>query len=207
MPGSLGDGHAWRFSSFRESLENGDIFQLPPDYDNKVAGQSINPYVVADCAFPLTTTCMKCYEKEAPSHDEFSFNWAVIRTRRVVECAFGRLKGRFQLIRNSRLSDPKFAGEVFMVCAALHNFVERAGTPPQGRQQMQVHEPTTQDVDVSYVHTCDNNRGQAEATSAMRSHLSRHIASQLKLTPVTYEAATEYPTILHGPVVPAEQLI
>ncbi len=137
VPGSLGDGHAWRFGSFRESL--------------------------------------------------------------------GRLKCRFQLIRNSRLSDPKFAGEVFMVCAALHNYLKRAGTPPPGRQQMQAHEPTTQDADVSYGHTYDNNRGPAEAASAMRSHLASHIASQLNLTPVTYEATTEYPTILHGPVVPAKQ--
>jgi hypothetical protein len=33
-------------------------------------------------------------------------------------------------IQNSRLSNPEFAGDVFMVCAALHNYIERAKILP-----------------------------------------------------------------------------
>ncbi len=60
------------------------------------------------------------YDVSSPTHEQFNFNYSVIRTRRVVECAFGRLKARFMIIQNSRLSNPEFAGDVFMECAALH---------------------------------------------------------------------------------------
>jgi hypothetical protein len=54
------------------------------------------------------------------------------------------LKGRFRLIDNSRLTDPKFAEEVFMVCAALHNYLERAGVAiNKPENQLPPHVPTT----------------------------------------------------------------
>ncbi len=71
---------------------------------------------------------MKCYEVSKPTPAQFNFNYAVIRTRRVVECrAFGRMKGRFPIWVNSRLQDDVFASDVAMMCCALHNLIEERG--------------------------------------------------------------------------------
>lgn len=88
-------------------------------------GFPLTPYLVADCAFGLTDFVMKCYETANPSLAQFNFNYAVIRTRRVVENAFGRLKGRFHIMHgNCRFNDTDFCANVAMVCCALHNFIE-----------------------------------------------------------------------------------
>ena len=53
----------------------------------------MKPFLVADAAFPLDSTCMKCYDDTGPmSSYKHSFNYSLIRTRRVVEQAFDRLK-------------------------------------------------------------------------------------------------------------------
>ena len=54
-----------------------------------------------------------------------SFNKVQIRTRRVVECAFGRLKKRFSVVHECHLNDPIFASEIGLLCCSLHNVIER----------------------------------------------------------------------------------
>ena len=60
------------------------------------------------------------------------FNYAVICTRRMVECVFGRLKrGKFPLLMNSRLTNPVFntaaaAAQVAYVACGLHSIVAKA---------------------------------------------------------------------------------
>uniref|UniRef100_A0A915EBG5 Regulatory protein zeste n=1 Tax=Ditylenchus dipsaci TaxID=166011 RepID=A0A915EBG5_9BILA len=46
------------------------------------------------------------------------------KTRRVVECAFGLWKNRFQCLKSGmRLKSPTYCGEVIMACEHLHNFL------------------------------------------------------------------------------------
>ena len=54
----------------------------------------------------------------------------VILTRRVVEQAFGRLKGRWKIMDGQcRAKDKVFVRQVAMVCCALHNVCERHQCP------------------------------------------------------------------------------
>ena len=76
---------------------------------------------------------MKCYD-DLPSLGRLSprkrnFNYALIRTRCVVEQAFGRLKGRWKIMDGCNLNDPTFASRVALVCCALHNVCERHQCP------------------------------------------------------------------------------
>ena len=78
---------------------------------------------------------MKCYDNP-PSLGRLrpskrSFNYALIRTRRVVEQAFGRLKGRWKIIRwmQSELRNICTSSRVALVCCALHNVCERHQCP------------------------------------------------------------------------------
>ena len=94
-----------------------------------IEGTNVQPFVVADAAFPLEPTCMKCYDTARTPHAR-SFNYSLIRTRRVGEQAFGRLKGRWRIMDGRcSLRDPVFARKVAVVCCALHNICERHNCP------------------------------------------------------------------------------
>jgi hypothetical protein len=60
---------------------------------------------------------------------EGAYNKAHCQTRRVVENAFGRLKGRFAVLVMSRIRNPKFMTKVTRVACALHNICHRMNDP------------------------------------------------------------------------------
>jgi hypothetical protein len=102
-PGSAGDGFTFAMSSLRRRILTGEWLTIPaeliaviPDAELVLDGVVIPPYIVADSAFALTDKFMKCYNS-VTTDAEMHFNFACINTRRVVECAFGRLKSRFQV--------------------------------------------------------------------------------------------------------------
>lgn len=77
--------------------------------------------MVADSAFRLSPTVLKCFDVDHPKPQQHSVNYAVIRTRREVDQAFGSLKGRWKVGCVSQLNDPIFAAKVATVCCGLHN--------------------------------------------------------------------------------------
>ena len=72
---------------------------------------------------------MKCFDGDNLLSQQMSLNHCVIRTRRVVEQAFGRLKGRWHVLVDSYSCDPDFASNVALLCCALHNVCERSNCP------------------------------------------------------------------------------
>ena len=96
----------------------------------KINGTYIRPYLVADSAFPLAATVMKCYDdNNGLLPFQKTFNHRVIRTRCVVEQAFGNLKDRFHILVDNNLNDPVFATDIALVCCALQNVCERWNCP------------------------------------------------------------------------------
>ena len=137
-PGSAGDAATFARSRLVRNIEMGEW--LPPGQgrsiqvpkgtrlDGPTKTVKINPYIVGDTAFPLGPTVMKCYRNPANERQE-AFNYCVIRTRRVVEQAFGMWKGRFQVLSRSFLNKPEFAAQVSLFCYALHNICMRYRCP------------------------------------------------------------------------------
>ena len=68
-----------------------------------IGGVSIRPFLVADAAFPLSSTIIKRYDGDNHVGREKRINYSVIRTRRAVEQALGRLKGQWQVTAHSNL--------------------------------------------------------------------------------------------------------
>ena len=122
LPGSVGDSAAFNHSQLRENIDLGKWLNAP---SWQCHNATVRPYLVGDSAFSLTTTMMKIYPDngELPPQ-QASFNFAQIRTRRVVECAFGRLKNRFSILNNCQSSDPVFASQIGILCCALNNVIE-----------------------------------------------------------------------------------
>ena len=125
-PGSVGDSYAYRSSSLFTKVNNREWLSQP---SCQLDTQTITPLFVADSAFPLAPATMKCYDDTLLPHWKRSFNYSLIRTRRVVEQAFGRLKGQWKIVDKSSLRDPVFARHVALVCCALHNVCERHRCP------------------------------------------------------------------------------
>ena len=90
-PGSVGDSYTFRHSALYQKVTSGEWLAHSPQ---TIEGVQVNPFLVADAAFPLAATCMKYYEGSGLPPQKHSVNYSLIRTRRVVEQAFGRLKGR-----------------------------------------------------------------------------------------------------------------
>lgn len=119
--GSIGDAACWNDSDYKRMLLHGD-FDLPQPL--MINGVSVQSYVVADTTFAFSDRVMKCVEP-AQLLSEKAFNAVVIRTRRIVENAYGFLKGRWNICVFNRISDPDEARDVAMVCCALHNFCQK----------------------------------------------------------------------------------
>lgn len=126
--GSQGDASTWKSSMLYLSMEANELFALDTPAQaalDLLVGFPCRPYIVADSAFALADYVMKCYDMHNPSGPQYCLNYAVIRTRRVVECAFGRLKGRFNVLAgNCRIRDHQFMADVGLACCALHNYIE-----------------------------------------------------------------------------------
>ena len=165
-PGSVGDSYTYRHSVMSQKVASGEWLAHSP---RTIEGVSVKPFVVADAAFPLEPTCIKCYEVGQPPYRR-SFNYSLIRTRRVVEQAFGRLKGRWKIMDGRcMLNDPVFARHVAVVCCGLHNVCER---------HQCVFEPGWLPDESAYIDTTPANL-QATAVigsaSSVREAIARHI--------------------------------
>jgi hypothetical protein len=124
-PSSIGDARAWSNSELAMLLQARNA--LPPQYDKVFSnGVTLQPYLLADDAFPLTRYLQKCYDGVVESNSwESKYNRAVIEGRRCVEQAFGRFKGRWRLLlTRSNVYDPQFMADVITACCALHNYCE-----------------------------------------------------------------------------------
>eukprot|EP00117_Sycon_ciliatum_P027818 scpid86821/ scgid22508/ len=73
---------------------------------------------------------MKCYDENSGlTKAQSDFNYCAIRTRRAVENAIGRLKGRWQILTGNSIRDPVLARRVARVAEALHKSLERCQCP------------------------------------------------------------------------------
>ena len=124
--GSAGDAATFYTSTLRRKIEQRRWLSGRPV---EIGGLGIEPYLIGDSAFGLEKYLMKCFSGDNLTAEQERYNYGVIRTKRVVEQAFGRLKGRFRVLIKNNQRDPKFAGHVALVCCALHNVCERWGCP------------------------------------------------------------------------------
>ena len=64
-PGSVGDSYTYRHSLLFQKIASGEWLAHSP---RTISGVNVKPFIVADSAFPLSSTCMKCYEVGQPAY-------------------------------------------------------------------------------------------------------------------------------------------
>ncbi|CAG8517100.1 7103_t:CDS:2 [Scutellospora calospora] len=94
-------------------------------------------YILADSAYPISKWCIPSFK--SPIRRQIQFNKKHNRTRVVVEQAFGRLKNRFQFLKEIRTNDTKLATKFIDIALILHNIVEKNNDiwilPPRTRSE------------------------------------------------------------------------
>lgn len=82
------DSHVFKQSYLLEAMEAG-VF-VPGNPTRTIRGMAVHPLIVGNAAYPLKKRLMKPYR---------TFDMRFASTRNVVECAFGRLKARWNHIQ------------------------------------------------------------------------------------------------------------
>ncbi|KAG6926834.1 hypothetical protein G0U57_011028 [Chelydra serpentina] len=120
-PGKVHDARVFKNSGLFRRLQEGVYF---PDRKITVGDVEMPIVILGDPAYPLMPWLMKPYTGALDTEKEL-FNYRLCRM--VVECAFGRLKGRWRsLLIRSDLSQTNIP-IVIAACCVLHNLCESKG--------------------------------------------------------------------------------
>eukprot|EP00117_Sycon_ciliatum_P024767 scpid56478/ scgid20707/ len=88
--GCMGDAYTWNTCKLRQDIDNGTL--LPAGASINVLHRDVHPCLVTDSAVASSSALMKCYDGNGLNPVQKDFNHCVIRTRRVVENAIGRVE-------------------------------------------------------------------------------------------------------------------
>ncbi len=125
-PGSVHDVRVFANSQLNQMLSDGTI----PCCKRKIvpSEHAVLICILGDPVYPLLPSLMKEFAKGTDLYRSRSiFGYRLSSARMVVECAFGRLKARFGILRKPiDMCLPNIV-YVIMSCFILHNFCEAEG--------------------------------------------------------------------------------
>lgn len=121
FPGSMHDASVFVRSQLYQKLLDGEI---PSCKKVIVPGRPEVPAcLLGDAAYPLSLFLLKEYPNQGKYLDEQYFSQMLSSARMVIECAFGRLKGKWKCLQRDMDINMADLPAVIYSCFVLHNFV------------------------------------------------------------------------------------
>lgn len=129
--GRNSDGGIFKASRMGQWLQQGLDFPEPKLLPRDEAGQNFPHYFVADEAFPLQKYLMRPYPKRRLNNKNRIFNYRLSRGRKSVECSFGMMTQKFQVLLTAiRCKTVKSVNHIIRAVCILPNSVRiREGIP------------------------------------------------------------------------------
>lgn len=120
--GKQSDGGTFKASPLYKKLSEGTLNL--PDSNQLPNSNLIMPYVmIADEAYPLMKNLLKPYSRQDLNAERETFNKRLSRARRTVECAFGILRAKWQILDKPILTDVRLADKIVKAICILHNTI------------------------------------------------------------------------------------
>lgn len=125
--GKQSDGGTFKASPLYKKLIDGTLNL--PESSALPRSHLIMPYVIlADEAYPLMKNLLKPYNKQDLNTEREHFNKRLSRARRTVECAFGIIRSKWQILDKPILTEVYFADKIVKAICVLHNtIIDREG--------------------------------------------------------------------------------
>lgn len=123
--GREADSNVFRNSVFGKKLYRNQL-QIPDPVSLPLTENNLQPFVfVADEAFGLHTNLLRPYPGRGLNNTRRIFNYRLSRARRTVECAFGVLANKWNVLHTTIIVEPDFCDHIIKACCVLHNFVRK----------------------------------------------------------------------------------
>lgn len=102
---------------------NSSLFQKGES--NSLFDDDLDMHIIGDSAFPIKNWLMKPFPETAGMTDaQKLFNYRLSRARMTIECAFGRLKGRWRILLKRCDFGTEDMTYIIATCCVLHNLCE-----------------------------------------------------------------------------------
>ena len=118
FPGNSHDSMILQTTQLWKDITENNII---PSIAKNIEGVEVGPLIVADSAFPCTTSIMKPYTCATLTPEEKNFNYRLSRARMVTEYVYGRLKGRFRVLYRKCECNQQTMKAITLACIVLHN--------------------------------------------------------------------------------------
>lgn len=123
--GRNSDGGVFRNSNFGQALSN-DLLDLPSDKPLPGCSNAMPLFFIGDEAFPMSKNMLRPFPRRSLTPERRIFNYRLSRARRIVECAFGMLVAKWNVLGGSIICrDLEKIDSIVCACCILHNFVRK----------------------------------------------------------------------------------
>lgn len=120
--GKQSDGGIFRESTLYQHLVAGSL-NIPADCNLPNSNKRLPYVLLGDEAYPLLKHLLKPFPRNNLDAEKTIFNYRLSRARRVVECAFGILAGKWRILTKSIETSPENAEKIINCACVLHNII------------------------------------------------------------------------------------